>query len=152
MRSVAMPRLMRLVPVLALAGLDDEWYRELAARRTGAFHNRFDDPRGLVGLGFRDLEQQLVMDLQQHAGLQLRAGEGCRDAAHRALDDVGRRALQGRVDRLPLGPGPAHRVGVADPGDEAFPSEDRLDIAGTAAIGLDLFHTGADRREALEIG
>jgi hypothetical protein len=25
-------------------------------------------PRGVVGLGFRRLEQQLVMDLQQHAG------------------------------------------------------------------------------------
>jgi hypothetical protein len=61
---------MRLVPVPAAAGLDDERYRELAARRAGAFHNRFDDARRVIGLGFGDLEEQLVMDLQQHAGLQ----------------------------------------------------------------------------------
>jgi diacylglycerol kinase (ATP) len=34
-----------------------------------------------------------------------------------------------------LGPGPTRRVGVADPGDEAFAPEDRLDVAGAAAIG-----------------
>jgi hypothetical protein len=56
-----------------------------------------------------------------------------------ALDDVSGRTLEGRVDRLPLGAGPSRRVGVADAGDEAFPAEDRLDIAGPA-IGLDPLH------------
>ena len=98
------------------------------------------------------LEQQLVMDLQQHAGVQPFAGEGGGDAGHRALDDVGGRALQRRVDRLPLGAGAARRVGVADPRDEAFAPEDRLDIAGAPAIGLDPLHIGADRRETVEIG
>jgi hypothetical protein len=59
---------MCLVPVPAAAGLDDERYRELAAQRAGAFHHRFDDPRRVVGLGFGDLEEQLLMDLQQPCG------------------------------------------------------------------------------------
>src|SRR5205814_9885340 len=55
-------------------------------------------------------------------------------------------------DRLPLGPGAARRVGVADAGDEAFAAEDRLDIAGAAGLGLDPLHIGADAGEAVEIG
>jgi len=53
---------------------------------------------------------------------------------------------------LPLSPGAAGRIGVTDLGNEAFAPEDRLDIAGATAIGLDPFHVGADRPEALEIG
>ena len=55
--------LMRLVPVRAASGLDDERHRELAMRLAGGFHDRLDDPCRVVGLGFRHLEQQLVMDL-----------------------------------------------------------------------------------------
>jgi hypothetical protein len=36
-------------------------------RRAGAFHHRFDELRGVFDLGFRRFEQQLVVDLQQHA-------------------------------------------------------------------------------------
>src|SRR6266446_7181027 len=42
--------LMRLVPVLAVPGLDHQRHRELAVRRTGAFHDPLDD-----ACGFRDL-------------------------------------------------------------------------------------------------
>src|SRR6201981_3094796 len=106
--------LMSLVPASGPAGLDDQRHRELAMRGAGTFHDRPDDLRSCLDFSFRDLEQQLVMDLQQHAGAQLFAGEGGRDAGHRALDDVGGRTLEGRVDRLPLGAGSARRVGVAD--------------------------------------
>src|SRR5271156_6389608 len=144
--------LMRLVPAPGPAGLDDERHRELAMRRAGTFHDLFDEERGRFDLGFRGLEQQLVMHLQQHAGVQLFPGKGRRNAGHGAFDDVGGRALERRGDRLPLGARAARRVGVADPGDEAFAAEDRLDKAGAAGIGLDPLHIGADRRAAGEIG
>jgi hypothetical protein len=55
--------LMRLVPVRAASGLDDERHRELAMRLARGFHHRLDHPGGIVGLGLRYLEQQLVVDL-----------------------------------------------------------------------------------------
>src|SRR6185503_7887298 len=74
------------------------------------------------------------------------------EATHRALDDVGGRALQGSVDRLALGPGAARRVGVADARDVAFAAKDRLDKAGAASVDLDPLHVRANPGEALEIG
>jgi hypothetical protein len=110
---------MRLVPALGPAGLDDERYRELAMRRAAAFHDPPDDLGDVFDFGLRRLDQQLVIDLQQHAGVQLFGRKRSGDASHRALDDVGGRPLQGRVDRLPLGavsvraaPGAADHPGI----------------------------------------
>src|SRR5215469_8638325 len=80
------PASMRLVPVAAVAGLDDERHGELAARRAGGLHDRLDDPGGVVDLGLRRLEQQFVVDLQQHARLQPFVRQRGRDPRHRALD------------------------------------------------------------------
>jgi len=52
---------MRFVP----AGFDNERHREFAMWRAGAFHDPADDLGGVLDLGFRRLEQQFVMDLQQ---------------------------------------------------------------------------------------
>src|SRR5882724_489474 len=52
--DLRLARLVRLVPVLAAAGLDDEWDGERAARRAGAFHHPLDDPCGVVCRGFRN--------------------------------------------------------------------------------------------------
>jgi hypothetical protein len=57
---------MCLVPVPAAAGLETSGTE--SSQRAGAFHHRFDDPRRVVGLGFGDLEEQLLMDLQQPCG------------------------------------------------------------------------------------
>jgi len=53
---------------------------------------------------------------------------------------------------LPLSPGAAGRIASRISEMKHFAPEDRLDIAGATAIGLDPFHVGADRPEALEIG
>ena len=62
-------------------------------RCAGAFHDSLDELSRGAYLGSRRLEQELVMDLQQHASPQVLAGQGGRDTGHRALDDVGGRAL-----------------------------------------------------------
>jgi hypothetical protein len=102
---------MRLVPVPAAAGFDDEGHRELAMRCAGAFHDGLDDPRGFVDLRFRHLEQQLVVDLQQHAGTQPFAEEGSGDTGHGALDDVGRQPCRGAL--MACRSAPARRAGLA---------------------------------------
>src|SRR5205814_105362 len=87
--NAASATLMRLVPGLSPAGLDNERHRELAMGCAGALHDCLDDLSRVFDLGFVGLEQQLVMNLQEHAGVQLFAGNGCGNAGHRAFDDVG---------------------------------------------------------------
>src|SRR5208282_5952935 len=110
---------MRLVPVLSAAGFDDERYGEFAVRRGGVLHDHFDDPSGVVGLGFA-----------RHGPATACGPLAPRRRGPPVFGPIARLMMSA----LPLGPGPARRVGVADPGDEAFPTEDRLDIAGAAAV------------------
>jgi len=65
--------------------------------------------QGLELLAFTvgDFEQKFVVNLQQHPRCQPRSGERCIDPDHRDLDDVGRAALDRRVERCSLG-GLAH--------------------------------------------
>ena len=51
---------------------------------------------------------------------------------HRQLDQVGRRALHRRVDRLALGAGAARAVAAVDLGQVDAAAEQRLDIAAFA--------------------
>src|SRR5215472_9026399 len=60
--------LMRLVPAAGPAGLDDERHQEFAMWLAGAFHHPLNDLCGVLDLGLGGLEQQLVMDLQEHTG------------------------------------------------------------------------------------
>src|ERR1700722_17755694 len=89
----------RCGPVEADAGVDDQWHRE----RRGALHDLAGQGLGLVDLLVGHLEQQFVVHLQQHAGLEPGGRECRRDADHGALDDVGGTALQRRIDRGALG-------------------------------------------------
>src|SRR6516164_2219729 len=106
---------MRLVPVGAFPGLDYERHRKLAMRFASGFHDRLHDLCSVANLGFRDLEQQLVMDLQQHprlspalasafgirpiARLMMSAAEPCNGALMACRSAPARRA--GLASRIP---------------------------------------------------
>ena len=76
------------------------------------------------------LEDQLVVDLEEHPRLEPSLAEPAVDREHGPLDQVGGRALDHGVDRRPLGQvaDPAGRV--LDPVDRPAAAEDRLDPAG----------------------
>src|SRR5260370_5500992 len=112
--------LMRLVPVRRPSRLHYQRHREPCAREGGAFHHSLDQFGGPLGLVLRHLEEQLVMDLEEHTRAEPGAGEGGGEADHRALDDVGGGGLERGVDRLALGRLAAPGIGGADGGDVAF--------------------------------
>ena len=59
----------------------------------------------------RDFEDQFVVDLENHAGLQIALGQLTIDGNHGELDEIGGRTLQRRVDGGALGK--SALVGVA---------------------------------------
>jgi molybdenum-dependent DNA-binding transcriptional regulator ModE len=69
-------------------------------------------------------------------------------ADHRAANDVGRRALDRRVDRRALIEGAHRRVARLDVGIVRAAPEDRLHIAMLAAEGLGVVHVVLDARES----
>ena len=75
------------------------------------------------------LEDQLVVDLEQHPGPQPCSRIRAVDVEHRPLDQVGGRALDHRVDGGPLGQVRSAPVGVLDAADRPAAAEDRLDPA-----------------------
>src|SRR5690606_12552813 len=85
--------LLALVPRLAKAALDTE--RDLERERV--FHPIRDEGAGLVRPVGRHLEEELVVDLEQHAGAVASLAERPVDLDHGDLDDVRRTALDGRV-------------------------------------------------------
>jgi hypothetical protein len=62
----------------------------------------------------RHLEHQFVVHLHHHARGPLLARPARLHGDHRQLDEVGRRALHGRVDGLALGAGAARAVAAAN--------------------------------------
>src|SRR6478735_3791391 len=87
------------VPVRAAADLHVEWDTEV----DGAGHPGPDQRLEGVPLTRGDLEDELVVHLQQHPRLEALVDDVSGDAEHRDLHDVGRRALDGRVQGLTLG-------------------------------------------------
>src|SRR5437899_425559 len=92
--SLYLARSMRLQPVPADAGLDHD--RDL--EREGVLHLVFNQGRDFVALPRRQVEDQLVMDLEDHAGLELSRDEFAMDFGHGEFDHVGGRALDGSID------------------------------------------------------
>jgi hypothetical protein len=64
-----------------------------------------------------DFEEQFVVDLQDHARLELALGELAVDGDHGQLDEVGGGALQRRVDGGALGEAALVGVAALDVGD-----------------------------------
>src|SRR5271166_80083 len=94
--------LMRLVPVLRRMRVHLERHVQLHRRLGRVRHHLLDERDRRLDLLVRRLEHELVVHLEQHPGAQTRAGKRCVHARHGAADDVGRRALDRRVDRRAL--------------------------------------------------
>ncbi len=74
------------------------------------------------------------------------------DVDHRALEDVGRRALNRQVDRLALGAAANLAVPARQLRHQPPPAEHRLHDAGRARFVERVVDERADRREAGEVG
>ena len=92
------------------------------------------------------------MHLQQQPRGQPGFAQRRRQPHHGALDDVGRAALQRRVDRLPFGIGAARRVLVANPGYPATAAEQAGDVAVAPRFRLRPLHIRSDAGITGEIG
>src|SRR4051812_27027473 len=80
-----------------------ELYVQRHAQLCGAGHARAHDLGQLTQLAGGHLEHQFVVHLQQHPRAQRARADVGVDPQHRALDDVGGRALDRRVERLTFG-------------------------------------------------
>jgi hypothetical protein len=92
------------------------------------------------------------MDLEQHARAEVRARERPVGTDHRALHDVGGRALDRGVDRGPLGIAPPRRIAAPDLRCDAEPPEQGLDVAIGSRLRLGPLHVVPDAGILLEIG
>ncbi len=88
-----------LQPVVTSRQFDLKGYFQ--RKRTG--HFAIDECRQRGDLAGRRLEDQLVVNLQQHASLKPSGGKRPIDQDHGPLDQIGSRTLDDRVDRGPLG-------------------------------------------------
>src|SRR3984885_4421941 len=99
------------------------------------FHLVLDELLEFFGFGGDDVEEELVVDLEGHAGAEFAGGDGGVDADHGQFDEVGGGALQWRVDSGAFGE--ATHVGVAglDVGDGADAAKVGADGAVAAGGG-----------------
>ena len=119
--------------------------------REGALHH-------LVGEGGQDgqllligLEDELVMDLQQHLRAQAALADGGVHADHGDLHAVGGRALDRHVDRHPLAGGTQRPVARGQLRQVAAPAEQRGHEALVAGQDPDLDRVAADARVGGEV-
>jgi len=73
-----------LEPIIAFAEIDDQRDRE----RRGVLHLVFDESHELIALGARDLEYELVVNLEEHAAAHLAGAQRGIDSDHRDLDEI----------------------------------------------------------------
>ena len=97
---------MRLAPVRTPPDFDVQRHVEFDRRLARMRHHLLDDPGRRVLPAFRNLEYQLLMDLQEHPDIaQTGFGERSVHPRHRPFYEVGAGALERRVDRGTLGAG-----------------------------------------------
>ena len=114
-------------------------------------HPLADDLRDLLGARLRHLEQQLVVDREDHPRIGLRRERGV-DLDHCALHDVGGRALNRQVDRDALRGESNLAVAAVQLGHQPPPPVHRLHDAGRARLLERPVDEGADAREPGEVG
>src|SRR6185312_16721924 len=136
-----------LEPVFAYLHFDFDRHIE----RGHAFHDVSDIIAGLVQFLNRYLEDQFVVNLQDHAGFETLFGQSVLDAQHGDLDQVGIATLNGHVDglafkRLTLVVGQHMHVG-----EEALASIERIDITLTPRLIERTLHVVFNARERLMI-
>ena len=93
-----------------------------------------------------EVEDEFIVNLQEHAGAIRTLVEELRDADHRDLDHISSRALDGRVDRGALGGGADHAVLGVDVAEVAAAAGEGLDVAVALGLGdrfiLESLHPG----------
>ena len=82
----------------------------------------------------RDFEDQFVVDLQQHPRRRLFSPQPAVDVDHGQLDQIGRRALDDRVDRRAFGKVSLARRAASNAADRAPPAEDGTNITSLRAL------------------
>ncbi len=92
------------------------------------------------------------MHLQQEPGLEPLPAQSGVELDHRFLDQVGRRALNRRVHRDPLGGGSRRAIPGSDLGNVALSSEESPDFSGPPRLADDLLDELADLGVAIEVG
>src|SRR5581483_1350099 len=115
------------------------------------FHLRADERGHLVGLFRGDVEEELVVDLEGHAGAEIAAADLGVDADHGEFDEVGGGALQRCVDGGAFGK--AALVGIAgvDVRDGADAAERGAHGLRAASLVKGGFDEGGDAFVAVEV-
>src|SRR5574337_276066 len=119
---------------LSQAGPNPEVYPQWNAERGRTLHLFSGHPLGDVQLGFGHLEQQLIMDLKNHPGLQPFQLQTSENGDHRNLDQVCSRSLNRRVHCQPLPELPSRLVGGLELRDRPSASPGRTDDAEFSGV------------------
>ena len=116
------------------------------------FHFFFQNALYFVNFGIGRFDDQLIVYLQKQPGLQLFIPQALPDMDHRQLDDIRRRALDGRVACHPLTAGTHLEVGACQLRQSAAAAKQRLHIALVLGVGDAVPHITVHLREGVEVG
>ena len=139
---------MGLEPVGADADVDDDG----DGKGKGVDHGVADELAGGVFLVEGHVEDEFVVDLEEHAGAEVVVVEFSGDAGHGEFDHVGGGALNGGVDGGAFGGGAEGGVLGGDVADESSAAGFGFDVAVFAAEGDGVVHVGFDAGEGGEVG
>lgn len=112
---------MRLAPVFSHADINDQG----DIQTDHPFHSLFEDLFRLFHLVFRGLEDQLIVDLEDHEALHLLLDQGLLYPDHGRLDDIGGAPLDRGVDGGPFSVGRNIFIAVQKFRDGTPPVHDR---------------------------
>ena len=97
------------------------------------------------------IEDQFVVDLQQHSGLEIAVQDFAMDVTHREFNHVRGRALDARVNGVSLFPLTGGRVARVDVAQIAAAAGDRFDESVLAGELDGFVHVGPDAGKLIEV-